>query len=307
MFLRPLERGPTSTSNFSRMETEILGILLTPSVGFKIRWVLTPKKTTSQYKCVGFCHFLLALISWSWLWSLLLNRVSQIWKLLRCHNEKHFGDREFWRRKHLVVFLSCGRKVPFSGSVRLVSRYLNRNLIVGMVLLLLLLLMAINDWWWSMIDGDDADEWWSVLINDDQCLTSMIINDDQCWSSIMINDDDQWPWWSLMMVKLQIILILLARRPRPEPSEATEGLGGVLKAAFLATPRKRGLDTNRSKWACLHEWEILPNQPEIASERLQFFGHKVVHGIFWPSLSFRRYILKLSIVFCSKGWFSGTG
>ena len=56
-FSSPLERGPTSTSNFSRMETEILEILLTPSVASKIRWVLTPKKTTSQYKCVGFCDF----------------------------------------------------------------------------------------------------------------------------------------------------------------------------------------------------------------------------------------------------------
>lgn len=70
LFLSPLERGPTSTSNFSRMETEILEVLLTPSVASKIRWVLTPTKTTSQYKCVGFCHFLLALISWSCLWSL---------------------------------------------------------------------------------------------------------------------------------------------------------------------------------------------------------------------------------------------
>jgi len=43
-----------------------------------------------------------------------------------------------------------------------------------------------------------------------------------------------------MMVKLQIILILLAHRPRPEPSEATEGLWGVLKAAFLAPLPENG-------------------------------------------------------------------
>ena len=147
-------------------------------------------KITSQYKCVGFCHFLLALISWSCLWSLCwigYLKFGNFWDAMGntlqnpvTDNEKHFGDRGFWRRKHLVVFLPCGCKVLFSGSVRLVSRYLNRNLIVGMVLLLLLLLMAINDRWWSMIDGDDADEWWSVLMNDDQCLTSLIINDDQC-------------------------------------------------------------------------------------------------------------------------------
>ena len=180
----------------------------------------------------------------------LLNRVSQIWKLLRCHNEKHFGDRGFWRRKHLVVFLPCGCKVLFSGLVRLVSRYLNRNLIVGMVLLLLLLLMAINDWWWSMIDGDDADEWWSVLINDDQCLTSMIINDDQCWSSIMVNDDDQWRWWSLMMVKLQIILILLARRGPKAWAKWSNGRSlGSLESCFSGHSPKTGLRYESFKMA----------------------------------------------------------
>lgn len=160
-----------------------------------------------------------------------------------------------------------------------------------MVLPLLLLLMAINDWWCSMIDGDDADEWWSVLINDDQCLTSMIINDDQCWSSIMINDDDQWRWLSLMMVKLQIILILLTRRPRPDPSEATEGLGGVAKAAYLSHSPKRGLDTVRI-FQNGHV-SISGKSYQISQklhESLQFLGI-FVHGIL-PS--FRRYSLSLN-------------
>ena len=83
----------------------------------------------------------------------------------------------------------------------------------------------------------------------------------------VINDDQRW-WWSNCRSSWFCWPILIT-------------IGSVDQGPTQVKQRKADpeneADTNLSKWACLHKWKILPNQPEIAW-RIAVLWHKV-HGI----------------------------